>query len=281
MPQRVPIKIFRLEQNASGVLDAAPTRYAQGVTLSNVQTDSDGTEYVNLSQTPVGQPLALSGRSRVYSDSAGKYVILAGAEKLYIAADVGQKPNASIPQVFEFYVNPQRLSPTYQKIQTEIRTRGGWEIQHWGDALTELHVEGVSGGTHRRSTVNINRDPNARAHSLAVGSGDGLLEEESITTTTAWSRLTQLRQLYDMDHAVRNQEQLTLLGISVYDMFYVGYFTQFTGPNHEAEKPYQFSYSFTLKILYETNVSSLSPGIKDVATSGTATHYQGQTWYTA
>ena len=281
MPQRVPIKIFRLEQNASGVLDAAPTRYAQGVTLSNVQTDSDGTEYVNLSQTPVGQPLALSGRSRVYSDSAGKYVILAGAEKLYIAADVGQKPNASIPQVFEFYVNPQRLSPTYQKIQTEIRTRGGWEIQHWGDALTELHVEGVSGGTHRRSTVNINRDPNARAHSLAVGSGDGLLEEESITTTTAWSRLTQLRQLYDMDHAVRNQEQLTLLGISVYDTFYVGYFTQFTGPNHEAEKPYQFSYSFTLKILYETNVSSLSPGIKDVATSGTATHYQGQTWYTA
>lgn len=277
MPQRVPIKIFRLEQNSQGALDAAPTRYVQGKTLSDIQPNSDGTESINLSQTPVGQPLAASGMSRVYSDSAGKYVILNGAEKLYIAAAVGQKANAGLPQVFEFYVNPQRLSPTYQKIQTEIRTRGGWEVQHWGDALTELRVEGFSGGTHRRSTVNINRDPTAPTlnRTQAVGDvrNDGLLDWESITNTTAWQRLMQLRQFYDADHSVRNQEQLMLLGIAVYDTFYVGYFTQFSGPNHEAEKPYQFSYSFTLKILYETNVSSLAPSIKDIATSGARANY--------
>lgn len=271
MPQRVPIKIFRLEQNKSGVFDVAPTRYAQGVTQDNLINNGDGTESIRLQQTPVNQPLADTVMSRVYSDSVGKYVIFDGAEKLYIRSST-PRANAPVPQVFEFYVNPQRLTPAYQKIQTEIRTRGGWEIQHWGDALTELRVEGVSGGTHRRSTVNVNRDPAIKLwdNTRSTDGGDGILDWESITNTEAWVRLMQLRQLYDIDHTVRNQEQLTLLGISVYDTFYVGYFTQFSGPNHEADKPYQFTYSFTLKILYETNVTTLSPSIKSAATPGTS-----------
>jgi hypothetical protein len=277
MPQRVPIKIFRLKQNQSGVFDVAPTRYAQGMTQNDLINNGDGTESIRLQQTPVNQPLAGEVLSRVYSDTTGKYVILDGAEKLYIRT-TGAQPDSATPQVFEFYVNPQRLSPAYQKIQTEIRTRGGWEIQHWGDALTELKVEGVSGGTHRRSTIHVNRDPNVVNQTQAVGKdveNDGIMDWESITNTMAWTRLIQLRQLYDMDHSVRNQEQLTLLGISVYDTFYVGYFTQFSGPNHEAEKPYQFSYTFTLKILYETNVTTLSPSIKDVAAAGTRTNLAG------
>jgi len=275
MPQRVPIKIFRLQQNQSGVFDVAPTRYAQGVTQADLINNGDGTESIRLQQTPVNQPLAGEVLSRVYSDAAGKYVILDGAEKLYIRAANAQT-NAVTPNVFEFYVNPQRLTPSYQKIQTEIRTRGGWEVQHWGDALTELRVEGVSGGTHRRSTVNINRDPNVSTQSQNGDvKNDGILDWESITNTEAWVRLTQLRQLYDIDHTVRNQEQLTLVGISVYDTFYVGYFTQFSGPNHDAEKPYQFTYSFTLKILYETNVTSLAPSIKNAATSGVLSNFVG------
>ena len=279
MPQRVPIKIFRLEQTQSGVFDQAATRYAQGVSQTDIVTQSDGTETINLQQTPVNQPLADAVGSQVYSDQGGKYVVLNGAEKLYLRTTATPMPNpTSAAQVFEFYVNPQRLSPKYQKIQTEIRTRGGWEIQHWGEALTELTVEGVSGGTHRRSTVAVNRDPALRDLTGVQSTGnkqDGILDWESITNTEAWQRLTQLKQLYNMDHTVRNQEQLTLLGIAVYDTFYVGYFTQFSGPNHDAEKQYQFSYSFTLKILYETTVSTLSPSMQAAVISGTTMNEAG------
>lgn len=265
MPQRVPIKIFRLAQTNAGRLDIAPTRYLVGVSPDAVFDNGDGTQSINIGERPVGQPLAPPVPSRVYKDSAGQYVILNGAEKLYIPTSTKTPPSP----VFTFYVNPQRLTPTYQKVQTEVRTRGGWEVQHWGDALTELRVEGVSGGTHRRPTVALTGDPNLKSTKNITEKSDGLENYQSITNTQAWERLTQLRQLYDIDHVSRNQESLTLVGISVYDTFYVGYFTNFTGPSHEADRPYQFSYSFTMKILYETNVSSLSPTIRGEIASAT------------
>jgi hypothetical protein len=266
MPQRIPIKIFKLVRGSDGRLDVAPTRYLQGVTADKVFDNGDGTQSIDLGERPVGQPLAASTPTRVYLDFRGQYVILGGAEKLYIPTG---KPEDKTYQVFTFYVNPQRLTPTYQKLHSEIRTRGGWEVQHWGDALTDLTIDGVSGGTHRRSTVAIVSNPNDAVSTKNITTGvDGIENFESITNTKAWNRLVELRQLYDVDHAVRNRDQLSLLGISVYDTFYVGYFTGFTGPVHDAEKPFQFSYSFTMKILNEMNVSSLSPSIRgEVAVS--------------
>jgi len=278
MPSRIPIKIFRLQQTQAGVFDLAPTRFVTGVTTSDIVTSTDGTELINIGQTPANQPLAVSSTTRVYTDSFGKYVILDGAEKLYIRPTTLVTSSENLPFTFEFYVNPQRLSPNYTKIVSEMRTRGGWEVQHWGDALTELRVEGKSGGMHRRGNVpRINRDTTAAAIEAASAqaqqSGDGLQEGQDITDTEAWRRLSQLRQLYDVDHAIRNQEQLTLLGIAVYDSFYVGYFTSFSGPNQDAMEPYQFSYSFTMKILYETNVSTFNPSVKASVTAGTTSTF--------
>jgi hypothetical protein len=273
MPSRIPIKIFRLQQTSKVIPDNAPTRFAQGVTTEDIITNPDGNRYINLQQTPsnfIG-PVQLT---KVESDDVGSFVWLDGAQKLYI-----KSPNVlntdKIDQVFEFYVNPQRLSPTYTKIVSEIRTRGGWEIQHWGDALTELRVEGKSGGMHRKAKQpRINRNTtttelvNTSKQNQQNG-GDGLRGGEDVTDTEAWRKLLQLKQLYDVDHATRNQEQLTLLGIAVYNTFYVGYFTSFTGPEYDANEPYQFSYSFTMKILYETNVSTFNPTVKNAVTAGT------------
>jgi hypothetical protein len=274
MPSRVPIKIFKLQQVKPGVFDLAQTRFLQGFTTKDIIINSDGSEVINIGQKPSNQPLAESTSTRVYTDQFGKFVILEGANKFYIRNP--EKPQQESIDVFEFYVNPQRLNLNYQKKVTEIRTRGGWEIQHWGDELTEIRVEGKSGGTHRKGILkNINRDTTVSALEQESSrqqsdSGDGLRNNEDVTHSLAWQRLLALKKLYDIDHAVRNQEELTLLGIAVYDSFYVGYFTNFTGPNHDANDPYQFSYGFTFKVLYETNVSTFNPSVKAAVTAGTA-----------
>jgi len=274
MPARVPLKIFKLVQTKTGTFDLAPTQYAQGVTTNDIITLTDGDRVINVGQLPVGLPLSIPVPSLVQSDASGDFVVN-GSDKLYIKPS---NPNAlgpqSNPSVFEFYVNPQRLVPTYSKIQTEIRTRGGWEIQHWGNALTELTIEGHSGGMHRRNetgqVMRTQGDATSTAQNAIQGvSGDGLTDTQDITDSTAWKRLLQLKNLFDADHAKRNQEQLTLLGLSIYNSFYIGYFVTFSGPIQEADKPYIFSYTFTMKILQESTVNTLAPSLVDMARAGT------------
>jgi hypothetical protein len=62
------------------------------------------------------------------------------------------------------------------------------------------------------------------------------------------------------DHKERNIRIKTLLGLTYYDAFYIGYFTDFTGPVADAEKPYIMTFSFTFKsqeTLYLNSKSSL------------------------
>jgi len=289
MPSRVPLKIFKLVQTKTGTFDLAPTQYAPDVDTRNIVTNPDGSRTIGIQvSNPVfgpGLPDTITVIKTVWSDGGGDFII-AGSDRLYIKSvgqeAVNQELSRTNPAVFEFYVNPQRLTPTYSKIQTEIRTRGGWEIQHWGNALTEMSVEGHSGGMHRRpESGHVVRSQSIAQNSLNLVNngvpGDSLSADQDITDSTAWKRLIQLKSFFDGDHATRNQEQLTLLGLSVYDSFYIGYFVTFTGPTQEADKPYLFSYQFTMKILQESTVSTLAPSLVDVANAGTIIGSQNTT----
>jgi hypothetical protein len=136
-------------------------------------------------------------------------------------------------EIFTFYVNPDRITPRYQKLQTEIRTLGGWEIQHWGNQLLELAVDGKTGGMH---TVD------------SQGKTRALNENESIEDSKAWKKLVQLRTIYEKDQSRRNKQPVSLLGLSYLDGLYIGYFTTFVGPIPDAEKPYNMSFNFTFKV---------------------------------
>jgi hypothetical protein len=120
-----------------------------------------------------------------------------------------------------------------------VQTRGGWEVQHWGDQLTEIQVQGRSGGMHRDANNNY---VNAQKQDIDV------------TKSLAWQRISQLRTLYQADHSSPNQEDLILVGMNYYDKFFVGYFTTFTGPVADSEKPYIVDFTFTLKIQQELNL---------------------------
>ena len=283
MPVRIPVKIFKLSQASKTLVDTTPSRNVPDVTTDDIQTYADGTPILNkYTKTPVGQPLGQPQPAIINQDSTGMFVMTNDGHKLYIQdASITSLTNLNSQTLaFEFYVNPQRVTPVYQKLQTPIRTRGGWEIQHWGDALTDLTIEGKSGGMHRygsgapvttQTTIQNINDVSQQGQSTAGNGTGGLRGADSIMNTIAWKRLTELKQLYDADHAIRNQLELQLLGISIYDSFYVGYFVNFNGPNQDANEPYQFSYSFTLKILYETTVTANNPQLKAAVTSGAQT----------
>lgn len=266
MPVRIPLKIFVLRQTSNIQTDNAQLRYLDNVTTEDFDRQSDGRILIpNNRGTDNTAPLAnMSALSEVFSDdSRGYYVMTSTGEKLYIREKNPQPFPTSVSSTYEFYVNPQRLSPTYQKIQTEVRTISGWEVQHWGDALSELRIEGKSGGMHKRSPYR----PIESAVFDYSKYPEGLLPGQSITDSTAWNKLIELKKLYDADHSIRNQEQLQLLGISVYKSFYVGYFTSFTGPTQDASDPYQFSYSFSFKVLYETTTTVLNPTFNPVVSA--------------
>lgn len=152
----------------------------------------------------------------------------------------------SVKEIFRFYINPIRVTPTYKKIINQIRTRGGWEIQHWGNDLTDLRVDCITGGMNYRTDTK--------------GNSDALEKSESIMNSHAWKKVTELRTIYEQDHQARNKTVTSLLGLTYYDAFYVGYFTDFNGPVADADKPYIMTFSFTFKVqetVYQNSKNTL------------------------
>lgn len=165
----------------------------------------------------------------VYKDEKGEYFILFDNEKYYIQSSSPDSHFNSIKEIFRFHVNPVRVTPVYKKIFNEIRTRGGWEIQHWGNMLDEIRVECITGGLNKLSN------------------GEPLSKNDSIVNSYAWEQVMKLKTIYDQDFKERNVKSKTLLGLVYYDTFYIGFFTDFTGPVADAEKPYIMTFSFGFK----------------------------------
>jgi hypothetical protein len=137
---------------------------------------------------------------------------------------------------FLFYVNPNHIVPQYKKDKTPKKTLVGWEIQHWGNSLTELAVTGVSGGMHRINDMGVDTP---------------LTKDQTVRDSTAWKRLEALRQIYYNDQAVRNQEVTSLWSMIYQGRCYIGTFSSFSGPEEVADQPYQLAYSFVFQIEQE------------------------------
>lgn len=184
----------------------------------------------------------------VQSDDKGKFInvnsTLQGSLKYYIKKSPGEvddkfPANQALPITsFTFYINPNHITPNYKKLITEIRTRGGWEVQHWGNSLTEISVQGVSGGLLPK-----NLEPG---------------KPIDITTSPAWIKLSQLKKLYYDSNSNPNESSSITFGMNYYDMFYVGYFTSFTGPEGDAESPFLVKYNFTFKVTDEFSLSTVN-----------------------
>jgi len=54
-----------------------------------------------------------------------------------------------VPQfgIVRMYVNPQSISYQHKKLITKERTKGGFTLQYWGEDLTTLNINGVTGSS--------------------------------------------------------------------------------------------------------------------------------------
>jgi hypothetical protein len=257
--QRVMMKIFRLAQgnkNAS-TSDLPSSQNLQGKFLED--QDSNGNLTITALNTPgITWASFQSNIVKVETNADGSSCIMVWDNQNNLQrfdvqhrndfnsltpesriVNVKNSSGKIIPAEFTFYINPQRVNLVANKRFTEILTRGGYEIQHWGNALSEIQVTGKTGALYKTSTGEIPA-PNAVI---------------DITQSLAWIRLSQLRDLYDTDHAVKNQEALVLLGMNYYDHFYMGYFTSFSGPSAAAENPYQIDFGFSFKVQKEQTIT--------------------------
>jgi hypothetical protein len=265
---RIPIRIYKLldplsTENKEITIPVSKDRYIQNKTTSDIILTSglasfdaggSGKEYgsIELSSSDFSDFTQNSlydsflKTYRVYvisgeNDSMDIYYVWYSGHKYYFKdSEISNgTPITSSNEVFEFYVNPERITPTYRKLITETRTRGGWDVQHWGEQLTEIRVEGRTGGLIKQESqiTSATSDLNTTVRTF------------DITQSVAWKRLNQLKKLYDEDHKSIDREGfVTKLGFNFYDKFYVGYFSDFSGPNADAEKPYIMNYSFTFKV---------------------------------
>ncbi|MCK9428829.1 MAG: hypothetical protein M0R17_02310 [Candidatus Omnitrophica bacterium] len=246
---KIPFRIYRLDKNQGsniGFSRLSPSKYLVDISENNIINGGRGQVEDLLEFTPsnlpgYSGPSFVSRRTIVFGPTSwGKYIKF-NNKTYYILgteAKTNKDDNAAIPKVFEFYLDPQHIIPEYRKLQTEIRTRGGWEIQHWGEALTEVRVQGKSGGMHQLSP------------------GRPLGREDDVTQSLAWQRLNQLKALYDSDHNVKNQADTVLLGMNYFDKYFIGYFTDFSGPEASSENPYIVDFSFTFKVQQELSTTS-------------------------
>lgn len=57
----------------------------------------------------------------------------------------------------EMYINPQSLSIVERKLVKETRTKGGYVVQYWGEALPEIDIQGTTGSGGIEG-INVLRD---------------------------------------------------------------------------------------------------------------------------
>jgi len=261
MADRIRFKLYRIPQPVSYEVDKntkEDTREIQSWQYIMNKTDADiDRSQANVSDRLVGyiqlapqdvlgeiddndliNPLPVFETNNTENDQV-KYIVYIGTNVYFIVRDgVEIAQLEPLPRVFEFYVNPQRISFNRQKLITEVRTRGGWDIQHWGEKLTEITVEGITGGLHRDISNDV--DPGNKGQVLS----DGV----DISKSSAWQSLRTLRTLYEVDHGAPLSKQSYKIGFSIYEDFYTGYFRSFNGPEILADKPYLMTYSFVFVV---------------------------------
>lgn len=259
--KRIPMRIYRLNNDAttgtlySPLITASPNdaQFVQNKTVDDISLIPNGQAgriFIAQGDLPGLDGFTDKMLTAIYDKERSLYYVSIDEFRWYIRGNTDNNPLFGVPRIFEFYINPQNIQPSYKKLITETRTRGGFEVQHWGSALTEVRVTGKTGGLHR----NVDR---VKSPGIDPSSGEGqtLGPSENIMESTAWRRLTELKRLYNFDHSDRNREASVLLGLNYYDRFFIGYFSDFTGPEADAENPYIMSYSFTFKVQNEVSTS--------------------------
>lgn len=251
------VKIFRLKKLVQG-FELAPT-YQNTIAVDNYESVFRGDEeHIKITDEQIIHTVAPTYNINIeevtfpVKKKDGKsYIEGEGGVLFYLITPdkEGITEDDLLPNEFDFHINPTRVTPVYSKLVTEIRTKGGWEIQHWGNNLTELSIQGKSGALLYTGD-----------NTIAANQKKGIMlaPDTPLYESLAWKKLMALKRLYELDYAIPDTRQNWEFGLTYFDRFYIGYFINFNGPDADAEIPYIVNYSFTFKVTREVDLSIVS-----------------------
>lgn len=138
---------------------------------------------------------------------------------------------ALLPHALVLHVNPQSLSENYSKKIERMQTRGGFVEQHWGDELTEVSADGVTGAF------------------MNIYTG---LSSVMRQRTIAWDRYRDLYDLYRNNGSVYDPFGNVVLQGSIMLMFdrgtYLGHFKSFNVDETD-DSPFMFKLTWSFKVV--------------------------------
>jgi hypothetical protein len=180
---------------------------------------------------------------RVYRDASTNVpYIIRNNEKFTIE---GKEENPNITPIFKFYVNPRNIHIGKSKLITKLRTRGGFEFQHWGPDISTIAFGGTTGNITPTSFVAQIRN-----------------ENPTVDNSEAYKIFRDFEQLYEEDQQQQEIGNITMLGLEYRGNIYVGHLRNF-GFDEVGEKPFQLDYAVEFAVEYEaTSVSKAQQEIQ-------------------
>jgi len=186
----------------------------------------------------------------VERDSTGPFITKDNT-KYYITTNADSVQGSPI---YTFRVNPTHLTMEKNKLQTKIRTKGGFAFQHWGSDIAEISLEGTTG--------NITPQGVSFKQTSVPGVGTIVLPHNNTTdiptasNSDALAALENLQKIYDDDQNESAVNKKRRLCLEYRGKIYVGHFSKFS-KEEIGEKPLQLYYKFTFMVHYEaTDFSS-------------------------
>jgi len=256
MGRREIIKIWKIK---SAVKKEATVRGYINVATSQNKLFPPGTEYIiegkmddwpndSILTNPTNQGMVY----RVFRDASTNVpYIMRNNEKFVIE---GKEESPNITPIFKFYVNPRNIHIGKSKLITKIRTRGGFEFQHWGPDIATISFGGTTGNiTPTSFTAQIRN------------------ENPTVDNSEAYKVFRDFEQLYEEDQQQQEIGNVTMLGLEYRGNIYVGHLRNF-GFDEVGEKPFQLEYTVEFAVEYEaTSVSSAQQEIQQNITRNSET----------
>lgn len=184
---------------------------------------------------------------RVHRENDGRPYIEesgVGSTKYYVRQPSDEASTATEGLKLTFKVNPTNISLQKRKLFTKLRTKGGFEFQHWGPDIGEISVEGTTGniipqGLVFRSTKGL--------QGLTVNLNQ---EKPTVENSPLLAAFRKLETTYDEDQSESKITQRKRLALEYRGRVFVGHFSEFSY-NERGDRPFQLYYKFTFLVHYE------------------------------
>jgi hypothetical protein len=176
-----------------------------------------------------------------------------GNEKILIITPDQEKKTTYTP-VFTFRVNPTHIEVKKSKLFTKLRTRGGFEFQHWGPDITEISLEGTTGnlmpnwvGTRFTNIggIKIPIPTDWKRPDISMGA-------PTIENSDAMKAFRELDSWLNNDQDESMIKAKSRLALSYRGQIFVGHIANFSY-EERGDQPFQIYYNMQFLVHYEAS----------------------------